>query len=263
MNFGRRIERAILRWVTGLVNGRGRLLLQRVPLAFSGDVAGFLALRRDWIAGDPKDNDRDLARLAALALNVRAVEAAGIPGAFAELGVWRGNSAKVIHRLAPGRELYLLDTFGGFDAADTAADRAAGVAHHFRDVTPEGVRAFVGQSPRVHFVVGRFPDTAGAIPDAARFAFVHIDCDLYRPALAALAFFYPRMSPKGMIVVHDYASGRWPGLTQAVDEFLADKPEGAVLLPDLSGSVAIVCRGVSATAAAAAAVPTGAATTAG
>lgn len=248
MGFGRRTERAILRRATAALNSRARLLLQRLPLAFAGDRSGFLALRRDWIAGDPKDNDRDLARLAALALNVRAIEAAGIPGAFAELGVWRGNSAKVIHRLAPGRELYLLDTFGGFDAADTAADRVAGVAHHFRDVTPEGVRAFVGPSPRVHFVVGRFPDTAGAIPETARFAFVHIDCDLYRPALAALAFFYPRMSPKGMIVVHDYASGRWPGLTQAVDEFLADKPEGGVLLPDLSGSIAIVRQGVPAAA---------------
>ena len=246
--FGRRIERAVLRWVTGALNGRARLLLQRLPLAFAGDRAGFLALRWDWIAGDPKDNDRDLARLAALVLNVRAIEAAGIPGAFAELGVWRGNSAKAIHRLAPERDLYLLDTFEGFDAADTEADQAAGVAHHFRDVTVAQVRAFVGASPRVHFVVGRFPDTVGAIPDAARFAFVHIDCDLYLPALAALAFFYPRMSSKGLILVHDYASGRWPGLTQAVDEFLADKPEGGVLLPDLSGSIAIVRQGAPAAA---------------
>ena len=248
MKYGRRIERTVLRLATALLNGRGRWLLQRLPLAFAGERDGFLALRRDWIAGEPKDNDRDLVRLAALALNVRAIEAAGVAGAFAELGVWRGNSAKVIHGLAPMRELYLLDTFEGFDAADTAGDPASGVAHHFRDVTVDRVRAFVGASPRVHFVVGRFPDTAGAIPADARFAFVHIDCDLYQPALAALGFFYPRMSPKGLIVVHDYASGRWPGLTRAVDEFLADKPEGPVLLPDLSGSVAIVCRGAPAVA---------------
>lgn len=49
-----------------------------------GDRGGFLALRWDWVAGDPKHKDRDLTRLAALALNVRAVEA-----------VHRGDAAPV------------------------------------------------------------------------------------------------------------------------------------------------------------------------
>jgi O-methyltransferase len=72
---------------------------------------------------------------------------------------------------------------------------------------------------------------------------VHIDCDLYWPAHAALEYFYPRMSQKGLIVVHDFASGRWPGVTRAVNEFFADKLENPVLIPDTSGSAAIVCCG--------------------
>jgi Macrocin-O-methyltransferase (TylF) len=78
------------------------------------------------------------------------------------------------------------------------------------------------------------------IPFDERFAFVQIDCDLYQPAKAALEYFYPRMSHGGLIVVHDLATGRWPGISQAVNEFLADKPESLVLMPDTSGSAAIV-----------------------
>ena len=233
----------MLQLTTRFVNARGIFLVQQVPLAFRNKPSDFLALRRHWIAGESKGNDLDMTRLGFLAMNVAALEAARIPGAFAELGVWRGNSAKVIHSLAPRRELYLLDTFQGFPSDEVNSDAVSGISHHFQDVSVEQVRDFVGHSEHIHWVVGRFPDSAGSIPADERFAFVHIDCDLYRPAQAALEYFYPRMSQKGLIVVHDFASGRWPGVTRAVNEFLADKPENPVLIPDTSGSAAIVCCG--------------------
>lgn len=243
MIWWRQLERAILRLTTRTINARGRFLLQQVPLALEHERANFLARRREWIAGEPKGNDLDLVRLAFLASNIKALETAQVPGAFAELGVWRGNSAKVIHSLVPERELYLLDSFEGLPAERSEFDPVSGSSQHFADVSVESVRNFVGGSERVHFVVGSFPDSARSIPGDERFAFVHIDCDLYEPAKAALEFFYPRMSRKGLIVVHDFASGRWPGVTQAVNEFLADKPESPVVIPDTSGSGAIVCSG--------------------
>ena len=78
------------------------------------------------------------------------------------------------------------------------------------------------------------------LPEDARFALVHLDCDLYAPTRAAMEFFYPRLTRGGLLVVHDYASGHWPGVVRAVDEFLADKPEKPVLIPDKSGSAALV-----------------------
>jgi O-methyltransferase len=243
MKLWRRVERKALQLTTRFINAGGLFLLQRVPLALGNRRPDFLALRRHWIAGGTKGNDLDMIRLAFLAMNVKALEAARVPGAFAELGVWRGNSAKVIHSLAPQRELYLLDTFQGFPSEDTDFDPASGISHHFQDVSVKQVRDFVGHSEHVHMVVGRFPASASSIPSDEHFAFVHIDCDLYQPAKAALEYFYPRMSQKGLIVVHDFASGRWPGVTQAVDEFFADKLENPVLIPDTSGSAAIVCRG--------------------
>src|ERR1700685_3890839 len=108
-----------------------------------------------------------------LAMNGAALEAGGVPGAFAELCVWRGNSAKVIHSLAPQRELYLLDTFRGFPAEQSDFDPVGEISDLFQDVSVERVRDFVGYSDHIHWVVGRFPDTAGSIPVDERFAFVH------------------------------------------------------------------------------------------
>jgi len=38
-------------------------------------------------------------------------------------------------------------------------------------------------------------------------------------------FFYPRLSPGGILVCDDYMFTTCPGATQACDEFMADKPE--------------------------------------
>jgi Macrocin-O-methyltransferase (TylF) len=113
MSWWRNLERVTLRLTTRAVNASGGFILQQMPLAFQKRTSDFLALCRHWIASEPKGNDLDMVRLAFLALNITALEAARVPGAFAELGVWRGDSATVIHNLAPQRELYSLETFNG------------------------------------------------------------------------------------------------------------------------------------------------------
>jgi len=102
------------------------------------------------------------------------------------------------------------------------------------------VRSLVGDSPRIHFLQGRFPETASAIPAEERFAFVHLDCDLYAPMKAGLEYFYTRMSPGGAILLRDYGSGSWPGVTRACDEFCRSVGVRLVLLPDKSGSALLI-----------------------
>ena len=88
-----RWHRSLVRRLAGAVNGGGALMLQGVPLALVHQGIDLRALRRHWIAGRPKGNDLDLARLAFLTLNITALERDQVPGAFAELGVWRGRGA--------------------------------------------------------------------------------------------------------------------------------------------------------------------------
>jgi hypothetical protein len=56
---------------------------------------------------------------------------------------------------------------------------------------------------------------------------------------AGLECFYPRLSPGGILLLHDYCSGYWPGATQAIDEFFQHRPENPTLVADKSGSAII------------------------
>jgi hypothetical protein len=99
------------------------------------------------------------------------------------------------------------------------------------------VKEVIGENARVcDFIAGRFPEI---IPDEYRsrtYAAVSLDCDLYEPIKAGLDFFYPRMPRGGLLFLHDYSSGHWPGAKRAVDEFCARTGEFAILMPDKSGS---------------------------
>jgi hypothetical protein len=186
-----------------------------------------------------KNNCGDLPRLYLLLLNISRVLKDGVPGDIAEVGVYKGNTARILAHAAraSGRRLFLFDTFAGFDAADQAGtDRPS---RSFADTSFEAVKKFVG-AQAVEYVVGRFPDSLSKVVIAERFAIVHLDCDLYQPTVAGLSYFYPRLSPGGLLILHDYSSGHWGGCARAIDEFLKDRPERPVLLPDKSGTAIIV-----------------------
>jgi hypothetical protein len=191
-----------------------------------------------WTYKNRRRNAGDIGRMLFLLQNAEKLISEGVPGDFAELGVYKGNSAKLLASVlaeSDDRKLHLFDTFGGFDPRDLSgvdADQAV----LFTDVSLERVRDFVGHQAVCEYWPGYFPESAGGVDLDATFAFVHLDLDLYAPMKAGLEFFYPRMPPGGLMVLHDYSSGHWPGTTKAVDEFLAHRVERLVLMPDTSGT---------------------------
>jgi hypothetical protein len=216
-----------------------RAYVQYRPDGHAGRFKEIVHLQHTWERVNRGNNRGDYARLYFLMANIEALEQNGLPGAFAELGVYKGSTAKIMHDLAPGRDLYLFDTFEGFPERHARGDprrpRSRGYA-----CSLEEVRRFVGESATVRYCKGTFPQTAAMVPVDVHFALVHLDCDLYIPTKAALEFFYPRLVPGGMLILHDYDSGYWPGVAQAADEFLFDKPEGLIRIPDKSGTAALV-----------------------
>jgi Macrocin-O-methyltransferase (TylF) len=55
--------------------------------------------------------------------NARVLETEHVAGSIAELGVYKGTTAKLLHELLPGRTLWLFDTFEGFDARDLPGEK--------------------------------------------------------------------------------------------------------------------------------------------
>jgi len=195
---------------------------------------------RRWIRGNKVNNNGDASRFMGLMLNLRQLLKEEIDGDFAELGVWRGNSAAILAAYAAesGKRLFLFDTFSGFDGRDLMGEDRARKGD-FADTSIDFARKTIGHDEITTYLKGFFPDSITPEVAERKFALVHIDCDLYKPISAALEFFYPRMPKGGMMILHDYSSGYWSGATQAIDEFYKATGEHVMLWPDKSGTAMI------------------------
>lgn len=188
-----------------------------------------------------QNNGGDLTRLWSLILNCSKLIEEGVGGDFAELGVWRGNTAAILAHFASrnGRKVWLFDTFEGFDAKDLEGVDAS-VPQIFSDTSVGVVQEVIGSaSSCCEFIKGYFPGSFVEPYTEQSFALVSLDCDLYKPMAAGLELFYSRMPKGGMFFLHDYSSKCWPGTTEAVDEFCKRTGEFPILLPDKSGSAVI------------------------
>jgi O-methyltransferase len=142
-----------------------------------------------------------------------------IPGDIAEVGVYRGGSARLMCEARGSRVLNLFDTFEGLPITDSLDSRFAGGQYA---ASFEAVQTYLAPFPDVHIYKGLFPATGGPIVNA-RFSFVHLDVDLYQPTRDSLEFFYPRVNSGGMFLIHDYLWAE--GVRKAVQEFFASRPE--------------------------------------
>ncbi len=161
----------------------------------------------------------------------------GIPGDVAECGVFRGASlcAIALYLLENNvdKRVFGLDSFLGFDDRVNRDLQLGGAANAEKriggfDGTSFGYvsrkLACLGLAGRVTMLAGYFAHTFAMLPEL-KFSFVHLDCDIYESYRETLAYFYPRMSPGGIILLDEYNDPPWPGCNLAVDEFLADKSE--------------------------------------
>jgi O-methyltransferase len=147
-----------------------------------------------------------------------------LSGAIAEVGVFRGGSARLI-ALANGkrRAIHLFDTFAGLPEVTAGIDNLQ--KHQFAAGLPE-VEAFLSDVMEgIEFHIGFFPESANQLPNELQFSFVNLDMDTYASTKNGFEYFYPRLQRGGVIVCHDYFAASCPGVKRAVDEFMNEKPE--------------------------------------
>lgn len=120
----------------------------------------------------------------------------------------------IMREVFPDRDIYLFDTFEGF-----ADELHKDDPNHYKVgdccAPLEIVTERFKDDKKTHIYKGTFPDTADVIKDK-KFAFVHIDVDIYHPTVNSLRFFYPRMVIGGTIIIHDYPAHS--GIKLAIDE---------------------------------------------
>jgi hypothetical protein len=157
-----------------------------------------------------------------------------IPGARVECGAYRGATALLLCRAArsrnanfDGTDFYLIDSFSG-TAASSVHDLipvrddtgATGMQPFFppgkTDVKVDDVRGYFRDFPAARILEGWIPEIFKSLPDA-EWSFVHLDLTLYEATLAALRYFYERLTPGGALICD--GSVFCPGAQKAVHDF--------------------------------------------
>jgi len=159
------------------------------------------------------------------------VAGAGIPGDFAESGVWRGGSmmlcAHALQRLEDSsRKLFLFDTYSGMPEPcekDVFFDGKTKLPKGSLAISLEEVQKNVLSTgyPRdnIVFVKGMVEET---LPRFApeRLALLRVDTDFYESTYHALVHLFPRLSAGGVLVLDDY--GALKGAREAVARYLKE-----------------------------------------
>lgn len=198
--------------------------IQQVPVAAWEKDAAFQEILRE-ISGVTLLDPVRCYMLYQLARRARTLE-----GDAAEVGVYRGGTARLLGRTlsGSGKTLHLFDTFAGMPETDARHDKHQ--AGDFADNSLEAVKRTLAGLEALSFHQGLFPETAQPVEEK-RFCLVHIDVDIHKSIAEACAFFYPRLVPGGILLFDDYGSPSCPGVKTAVDAYFAEKTEPTLYLP--------------------------------
>ena len=184
-----------------------------------------------------------------LAHNELFLKTLEVPGDIAELGVFRGLGlltwANFLECYCIGdrtKTVYGFDNWKGFTEIAPQDGKNEDQTHkevggfspeaYFKELQSAieifDMDRFVPWKDRIKNIVGNIEESVPQfVKDnpGVRFSLIHFDCDLYTPTKNALESLWPKVSRGGVIIFDEYSIKSWPGETQAVDEFIADKPE--------------------------------------
>ena len=175
-----------------------------------------------------------------------AVTASKVVGDYVECGVNRGFMSSAIMEYlgwnSMGRQFYLLDTFDGLDYKYVSDDdfktgaremnEANLTSYYVKDV--ESVKNNFAQWQNVHIIKGSVPETLEQVK-AEKIAYLHIDMNCSPPEVAAIKFFWEKISPGAVILLDDYAYNGCESQKRAMDTFAHEKKLLVASLPTGQG----------------------------
>jgi len=173
------------------------------------------AVGRDW--PPTAETMAGLVRLDNVQMCVTRAVLDHVPGDLLEAGVWRGGTTILMRALLDvlgdtSRSVWVADSFEGLPVPDAdryPADAEGDLSGHEElavdlQTVRENFERYGLLDERVLFLPGLFKDT---LPDAPidRLCVLRVDGDYYESTMDVLLNLYPKVSPRGFVIVDDYS----------------------------------------------------------
>lgn len=157
-----------------------------------------------------------------------AKECLVVEGDFVELGCYKGDTSLLLAEVLLGsdKKLWIYDSFEGlpekskFDVSAVGEDFKGGELF----VTKREVKErFLRAGLPVPMIKKAWFNELGDGDLPGRIVFAFLDGDFYKSIKDSLSLVEDRITPGGVVVVHDYNNPALPGVARAVDEWLSSR----------------------------------------
>ena len=169
-----------------------------------------------------------------------AASAARLRGDFVECGVNKGGFTQAVLNYldfaALGKTYHLFDTFEGFDSGLLAPEEQKVAGHYCYTDCFAAVTARFGALPFMNIVRGSVPETLrqAVIQEVA---LLSIDMNCMEPEIAAADYFWPMLTPGGLIVLDDYGFSLHQAQKEAFNHWAAARDVEILELPTGQGLI--------------------------
>lgn len=176
-----------------------------------------------------------------------------VPGHFAEWGIGQGGTAIYFARLAKkyGRKFLAVDSFEGLPPVDLEKENHYFVEGDYRaNAGVDNYDCFMKYKSKFDVedtlttIKGFFKDV-DIPPEFDKFAFVHLDSDLYDSVYDSLVKVWDRVSPGGVVVIDDFFHHA-QGPARAVSDFFRKYEEEPPLIFPVPTYAVLIIKGQSA-----------------
>lgn len=171
-----------------------------------------------------------------------ASHAVHIPGDLVECGVHTGGLSLAVCRYidfnATGKSFWLFDTFSGIPVEQMSDEErphrpAENEMYYGEDSFARAQRNFAPY-PRAHLVRGRVPESLGTVEIGA-VSYLSLDMNIAAPEVAALEFFWPKLSVGAVVLLDDYGWTHYRPQKVALDAFASQHNVEIATLPTGQG----------------------------
>ncbi len=168
-----------------------------------------------------------------------AWKALQVEGDFVECGVYKGSTAMsnliYLRPLINNRKYYLFDTFDGPDKEVSTKDEYDRLKDHYPDCYQFVVDSFKPY-PNVVVIKGSVPGTLRQ-KQIDKISYLSIDMNCAYPEYEAMAYFWPKLVPGGVIVLDDYGWPMCENQKAEADRFAREVGTRIMALPNGQGII--------------------------